>query len=231
MSKKSMSPSPNRSEVSLGCGYWLFQLILLPSMMHAINGMVSHPLTEAELNFTFFLINFVVVLWIFQHFLKNSAAYILGHPVDFFEGTVLGAVAYALLSILVKRFIHLLDPGFVNYNDASIAALGKGGFYLTLVGTIFLVPVSEECFYRGLLFRSLYKSSRPGAYVVSVSIFALIHIAGYFGHYTPLGLVLSFLQYAAAGLCLAWSYHRSGTIFTPILIHAMVNAYGIYNLR
>ena len=67
--------------------------------------------------------------------------------------------------------------------------------------------------------------------MVSICVFSLIHIVGFIGRYSPLELVLSFLQYVPAGLCLAWSYQRSGTVFAPILIHAMVNAYGICNLR
>ena len=39
------------------------------------------------------------------------------------------------------------------------------------------------------------------------------------------------LQYLPAGLCLAWSCIRGQTIFAPIVIHALVNAVGIYRLR
>jgi len=34
-----------------------------------------------------------------------------------------------------------------------------------------------------------------------------------------------------AGLCLAWSYTKSDTIFAPIVIHALVNATAIGFLR
>ena len=231
MSKKSLSASMNRSETALGFAWWLFQLILLPSMMRAINGTVSRPLTDAELNFTYFLINFIAIVCIFHRFLGSSASYTLSHPVLFLESVVLGAVAYALCAYLMNQFLAMLAPGFSNQNDASIAALGRSSFYLTAVGTIILVPPAEECFYRELIFRTVYKHSHAAAYVVSICVFSLIHIAGFIGLYTPLELVLSFLQYVPAGLCLAWSFQRSGTIFAPILIHAMVNAYGICNLR
>lgn len=231
MSKKYLSAAMNRSETGIGFAWWLFQLILLPSMLRAVNGIVSHPLTEAELNFTYFLINFIAIVCIFHRFLGCSASYTLSHPVVFLESVVLGAVAYVLCAILMNRFIAMLAPGFANQNDASIAAMSKGGFYLTAVGTVILVPPAEECFYRGLIFRTVYKRSHAAAYVVSICVFSLIHIVGFLGVYSPLELVLSFLQYVPAGLCLAWSYQRSGTIFAPILIHAMVNAYGICNLR
>ena len=44
-------------------------------------------------------------------------------------------------------------------------------------------------------------------------------------------MLMALLQYLPAGLCLAWSYAKSDTIFAPILIHALVNAWGIYEMR
>lgn len=219
------------NETSFGFGYFLFQLILLPSLLHAINGAVKHPLTQAELNFTFYLINFLAIICIFHYFLGSSFRHVINHPVDFFEGVVLGAVGYAFLSFVMHWCITKLDPTFVNRNDESIAALSKAGRYLMVVGTVILVPPAEECFYRGLIFHNLYKRSHAAAYLLSIAFFAAVHIVGFWNKLTPLGLVLSFLEYLPGGLCLAWSYARSGTICTPILIHAFINYYGIYHLR
>ena len=62
-------------------------------------------------------------------------------------------------------------------------------------------------------------------------LFSAIHILGYIGKASTLTLVLSFLQYLPAGLCLAWSYAKSETILTPIVIHTLINAWGIYEMR
>ena len=74
-----------------------------------------------------------------------------------------------------------------------------------------------------LIFRNLYGKSHWAAYLVSMLAFALIHILGYAGQYTPLEIFLAVLQYLPAGLCLAWSYTKADTIFAPIAIHATVN--------
>lgn len=229
MAKKSVSSYMTREETTVGLGWWVIQLILMPSLLRAINGMLSHPFSDAELNFTFFLINFLAVLFIFHRFLGSSAKRLLNHPVESFEAVVLGAVAYAACGYIMTWLLHQLSPGFANRNDASLAALSKGSYYMMAVGTVILVPPAEECFYRGLVFRNIYKTSHVAAYLVSIALFAAIHIVGY--RYTPMEMLLSFLQYVPAGLCLAWSYTKADTIFAPILIHAMVNAYGIYKLR
>ena len=126
---------------------------------------------------------------------------------------------------------YLLIPGYTNYNDESIAALSRGNYFLTLIGTVILVPLAEECIYRGLIFRNLYKKSHWAAYGISIAAFACIHIIGYIGQYSALELILAVLQYLPAGLCLAWAYTKAGTIFAPIFIHAAINFIAIRGLR
>jgi membrane protease YdiL (CAAX protease family) len=126
--------------------------------------------------------------------------------------------------------VSLLLPTFSNYNDAAIAEMSRGNAFLMLVGTVILVPPVEECLFRGVIFRNLYKKSHPAAYLISMMAFACIHILGYIGLYSPLELVLAVVQYLPAGLCLGWSYIRGDTILAPILIHAAVNYVTIRSL-
>ena len=100
-----------------------------------------------------------------------------------------------------------------------------------IISTVILVPPVEECLFRGVIFRNLYGKSRLTAYIVSILAFAVIHIIGYIGKYSAIELVMAFLQYLPAGLCLAWAYTKADTIFAPIVIHALVNAVSIGLLR
>lgn len=225
------SPGLSPTEAVWGWGCWAFQLFLLPSILSAVNGILPHRLSDSEINFLFFLINFLAVLLIFHAFLGRSLRQVTAHPAYFCQAVVLGLAAYFACSFLVEKCVHLLDPGFRNYNDASIAALGSGNFFLTALGTVVFVPVAEECFYRGLFFRHISEKSLWAAYLLSVLVFAAVHIVGFIGVYSPLEIFLCFLQYLPAGLCLAWSCAKSGTIFAPILIHTFINACGIFRMR
>ena len=100
-----------------------------------------------------------------------------------------------------------------------------------VIGTVVLVPPVEECFYRGLIFRNLYGKSRVLGYIASILAFSMIHIIGYIGAYSAVELLMACLQYLPAGLCLAWSYVRGGTLFTPIVIHAAINFLTIRHMR
>ena len=210
-----------------GFVYMAFQLLALGPLLVWANAQLDTPLAEAELNFTFYIINFIAVLLIFHDFLGNSLSYATSHIVQLLEAVILGFVFYQICFRLINFLVALVYPTFTNYNDEAILTMKQGNFFLMALGTVVLVPPVEECFFRGLIFRNLYASSKWAAYVVSILAFSAIHILGYIGTYSPVQMLQALLQYLPAGLCLAWSYTRADTIFAPILIHAAVNATAI----
>lgn len=230
MKKTFMSACPSHAETIWGWIWLFFQLALLGPVLVWCNAALGLSLSDTELNFAFFGINFLAVLWIFHDFIGKSAAQLKNHPAIFCQGVILGFAAYYACVLAMEWVLERLAPGYHNANDASIAALGRGSRFLMIIGTVVLVPPVEECFYRGLVFRPLYTRSPLAAYLVSMAVFSLIHVLGYLGSYSPWALVIAFLQYLPAGLCLAWSYTKTGTIFAPILIHALANAVGIYRM-
>ena len=198
-------------------------MLALPSFLYWANGQVDTPLSDPELNFLFYIVNFVAILLIFHNFLARSLSQLLHHPIDALQAAILGFVAYYVCYYAIDWLVSILIPGYTNYNDESIAALSRGNYFLTLIGTVILVPLAEECFFRGLIFRNLYSKSPRAAYIISIAAFACLHILGYIGSYAPADLLIAFLQYLPAGLCLGWSYIRGDSIFAPIFIHAAVN--------
>lgn len=228
---RSISSYLSSNETIAGFLYLAFQLLCLPSLLTFINDQLRPPLNTAELNFLFYMVNFIAILLIFHDFLSRSLRQVLQHPINFCEAVILGFVAYYACKWLTTQVMDLLVPDFSNYNDEAIAAMSKGNYFLMVIGACILVPPVEECLYRGLIFRNLYGKSRWAAYIVSILAFAVIHIIGYIGQYSALELIMAFLQYLPAGLCLAWSYTRGDTIFAPIVIHAAINAVSINLLR
>ena len=232
MAKTTIStPAPRRDETMVGFGWFAFQLILLPSLLTAVNGLLKKPLSSAEVNFTFFLLNFLAAVWIYHKFLGAAFKSVKAHPILFGQAIVLALVAYWLTSQAVNWALGKLDPGFVNQNDASISGMAQGSYYLMLLGTVILTPVAEECVYRGLIFRNIYGTSPVAAYLISMAAFSMVHIVSYVGVYTPLRLVLAFLQYLPAGLWLGWCYVKSGSIYGPMVMHGLINLYALNLLR
>lgn len=82
---------------------------------------------------------------------------------------------------------------------------------LVLIGV--LVPVWEELFFRGFLYKWFrnYWGVWPSI-VLSALLFGVFHII-------PLQILLA----AIMGVALAWIYERSNTLWAPILMHAVNN--------
>jgi membrane protease YdiL (CAAX protease family) len=92
---------------------------------------------------------------------------------------------------------------------------------------VILAPITEELLFRGLIFRSLFDRSKVLAYLVSMCLFSFIHLTNYIGYLDIQWLGLAFLEYLPAAYCLAFAYHNSGSILSPMLVHALVNMLSI----
>ena len=211
--------------------YLLFSLVLLPELLAVMNGYLPSPLGKVWINFLYFAINFLAVIWIFGGFFQRSLIYAGQHIGDFLLAVVAGFVAYWTCTWGLSWVFGQYFPDFSNLNDGSITGMVGTNFTVMFISTVILVPVAEESLHRGLIFGFLYPKHHAIAYSVSTAFFSLVHILGYVGLYSPLHLVLAFLQYVPAGLCLAWAYRKSGSIFAPMLMHAVINAMGMFAQR
>ena len=222
---------PADQEQIWGLVYLLFSVFLLPALLRQGNTRLPAPLNSSWFNFVYFICNFLFVFWIYRKFWKRSLIQAGQHFWDFWLGVILGAVGYWLLSFGLSILIHWIDPAYQNLNDSAIQGMAQGEFWILFVGSVCFVPLAEETLYRGLVFGALYPKNAIVAYTLSAAIFSAIHIIGYLGLYSTSHLVLAFIQYLPAGFALAWSYSKSGSIFAPILIHAINNAIGLLSMR
>lgn len=227
----SLSPQLSRNEVISGWSYYAFSMLALPIVLQYTNAFLDYPLNEARLNFVYYTMNFAAAALIFNRFLRISFRVAMKRAFPVLWYALLAYLGNSALSSIVISLIRVVSPGFANINDAGIAAMVGQDRMLMILGTVFFVPVAEELFYRGLMFRHLSSRSRTAAYLVSMGVFALVHVVGYLGSADALTLLLCFVQYLPAGYCLAWCYQSTGTILTPIVMHMLVNAYGLANLR
>lgn len=232
MKKHTTTPQPpSRREMLPGWIYLIAELFFLPSLLSAGNRLLPRPLSDAWLNFLFFSLNFLVILLIFHRLLRAGLTVARKDPWNFLVSSAACFVLYWLCAAALNRGILLLDPSFSNANDGSIAAMAGKHYRLMAIGTVLLVPPVEECLYRGLIFGGLYRKNRFLAYLLSILAFCAIHVLGFLGTRPPLMLALSALQYVPAGFFLALAFQKTGTIWSPILVHAAINAAAMYSVR
>ncbi len=220
-----------RRERLLGWSYLLISLFVMPSALELLNTLLAKPLSDTVLNLIFFAVNFLAVCIVFHRFLLASVKLALAKPLYCLRIALIGFAFYYCAMLFISRGIRWFYPNFSNVNDSAIADLSKEYTSAMAFATVFLVPITEETFYRGLIFQGLYQKNRSLAYCLSTLVFAGIHIMGYIGLSDWQTLLLCFVQYLPAGLALAWSYEKTDTIITPILIHIIVNQIGLIASR
>lgn len=229
MKKLSVITSPK--ERLWGLIYLVLQLLFIPSLLMLCNLLLDLQLNEAKINFLFFALNFICVTVILHRFLIENGKIALRAPVFVIVTAIGGYFLYTFSGSAVSILIQSLEPDFYNVNDSYISTLLADDFKLMILGTVLLVPITEESLYRGLIFGNLYNRSRLLAYIVSTLSFAALHVINYIGVYAPSHLLLCLLEYIPAGLVLGWAYARTNSIWTPILIHTMVNGIAVSVMR
>lgn len=210
-------------ETIAGWIYYAFQLFVLGLIVGAVNHLLGNPLSNAEMNILCFIINFAAIAVIFRKYLWGNLKTAMAKPGRTIGYALCGFVLYYVCSIVVSIMILMLNPNYANANDTNISGMLQEHTLLMTLCTVVLVPIAEETLYRGLMFGGIYPKNKVLAYVVSMSVFSLIHVVGYIGVYDPGMLVLSFFQYLPAGFFLAWTYVQTDSIVGSTLMHMIIN--------
>jgi len=129
--------------------------------------------------------------------------------------SVLAYVAYIACAIVVSS---LLDPEQeditreLGFDEGTLGAIAAG------ILIVVAAPISEEVFFRGLLFSGFRRS---GGFIIGA-----VASAGIWGlfHYTGPDSWPVILQLSIFGVILARLYDRTGSIWPPIAVHAVNNA-------
>lgn len=225
---KRLSLRMTRRELLWGFGYFLFYLMVLPSMLELLFSLLSWDYNSTQghlrLSLLYHGIIFLAMLLIFHRFLGKSLAAVKKRFWGFVQAVILGWVLYQAATSSIMLLCRLVKPDLQNLNNAFFADQARTNFTLTAIATVFLAPPVEECLFRGLLFSTIHQKSRFLAFAVSALAFALVHVSGYLSYYGALGSLLLLLQYLPAGLALGWAYEKADTILAPMVIHMVINA-------
>jgi membrane protease YdiL (CAAX protease family) len=101
----------------------------------------------------------------------------------------------------------------------------SGATAILMVSAVVLAPLVEEFIYRGFVQTSIMNmmgqgsAQRWGAIVIAAGLFSLVHS----GMAEWQGLPGLFV----VGLVLGWSYERTGSLLTPVLVHAGFNGINV----
>lgn len=123
------------------------------------------------------------------------------------------ALATALLAALANYGFALLLGGSAFSGGAELSGYGVEGFWASALAMVLLPAVTEELFFRGVLFSALERCGTWPALLLSSLAFALIH-----------GDIGNFAGPLAAGLLYGYLTYVLESIWPAIFAHIVSNA-------
>jgi membrane protease YdiL (CAAX protease family) len=140
---------------------------------------------------------------------------------------VLGYLFYDVVIMLVSALLMFVIKDVSNPNTQEVINQTKLDKDVMIFIAVLLAPIVEEILFRGVLFGMLRQKRRLLAYIVTVAAFAVYHLWQFFLIGFDWTILLYLLQYVPASLALCWCYEKSGTIWAPIVLHAIINLISI----
>lgn len=232
MARKAASASMNHTERLAGTIFFVVYLLVMPLLaqrLFALFELLLDTQIGAELqNALYYYLLFAVTLIIFHRYIGHTTSRLLDNLDRAAVTLFLGLLIFYGANELLYRVFHVFFHSRANLNDVTIAAQVNTAPRTTALIVIFLAPFVEETLFRGLVFGCLREKSAVVGYAVSALLFAFLHVWTFALSSWDVSYFALMLQYLAPGLVFAWAYDRSGTLWTSILLHAIVNALALY---
>lgn len=221
----------------------IFGLIYLPVHIFAtpffvawlafqISSVTSLKYTNANVTLLYYLVSFIVLLVFMRGYLLDSFSVFLDRNIQALSSALLGYVQYiALLYVMIAIVTLIKYKTGTNPNSAAISDQIAQNSRAMLLASTLLAPIVEETLFRGALFGLISRKSRVAAYIVSFLFFSSYHLWSFAAKgLDPMFLYYMF-QYLPGSLVLARCYERSGTIWSPIILHMMINGVSVLASR
>lgn len=176
----------------------------------------------------------ILVVWLARWHKEWRAAMVfperarLGRHLLF--GAIAGAIlvpAVGLVSVGLQVFFQQVAGHDVTTPEQIAPGLSPVSGVLLVLLAVVVAPISEEFFFRGVLFRTV--RDRHGfwpAALASAIPFGLVH-------YVPAPAIDALLLQVTmvfTGLGMAWIYERRGTIVAPVAAHMVFNVVGVVTI-
>lgn len=221
---KDFVPELTRLETVVGWVYMPIHVFLLPILIGMFQTLYpSGEISDITANMIYYAIGLVVIVIFFGKMLRREFDNLLDNFRHCVYGLCAGWCVWYVLTILFQVILMLLDLELANPNNETITAIAGKDFNKMMAIAVIGAPLIEEPIFRGVIFQSLRKRGRALAYVVSITLFSLYHVWQYaLVDMDPL-ILLYALQYVPITLAITWSYERSGSLWTPMIFHALNN--------
>ena len=216
------TPDCTKGEAAFGWFWLLVHMFVLPLLFAVVMPEVSAeaPLT---INYLYYGISMAVVFPVFLKLLRREFDHLLDRLWHCIKTFLAGYFLWYALGMIMSAIMTALGIDATPPNDQAIDVLAQENFGGVLAISVIAAPIVEEVLFRGVLFQSIRKRSRVGAYLASLAMFGLYHTWQFALLYQDPVYLLYSLQYIPITFALTWSYEKSGSLWTAIFFHASNN--------
>ena len=179
-----------------------------------------------------YLLSFILCFFIFRRFLRREFDIFLDSPIWSVMSIISGYIVMYILSImlsliLVQFFDAETITDMVEGATSASEQLATGTLFAL---NVFLGPFIFEPLFRGVIFGTLRKKSRALGYAVSMFAFSAYYVLPLAVSGLDWKVAFFAVQQIPAGFALAKTYERTNSIWPPIILHMMVNAFTLLGI-
>lgn len=225
---ESLTSTMTRRERLAALLYLPIHALLLPLVISSVAGTVLSGFSTAVIDAAYYALGFVLMLAFEWSFLRRDFDVLCERPLSVLVSVGVGYMTMFVLNFMMVAAMNLLlgDGSALtmvteNPNNNAVMELVELQYGPAAATSIFLAPLLEELLFRGAVFGTLMRKNRTLAYVVTLTAFGLYHV-WQAAIYDPWNL-LFIVQYIPAGFALCLTYEKSDTIWSPILLHMLIN--------
>lgn len=222
-----LSVHMTKSEITSGLVYLFLYIAVIPQVLFILFRLAGGQGGDAQVNLVFNVINAVMCLVLFHKYIMGNVNTLFNPFWGSVQAILLGLAMNCAFGWLARHAASYFFPALENLNDKLIVDLASENRPFVLLSTIVLAPIAEECLFRGVIFQNIFHKSPLSGYIVSVVLFAFLHVCTFIGEYSRLELLMTMLTYVPSGVALAWAYERADSILAPMIMHCLINAYGM----
>lgn len=223
-------PQMTRQEFCRGWVFFALYFLIFPVLMGTLQWVFDEKwgfyLSDAGYGVLYYVFSVAMVLLVFWSFLRHGVDLLLDWLPENLFALITGFAVAGVLHLLVDFLPYPVEnPLLVSWVEQYQAAPAA-----TTLIVVALMPFVEEVLFRGLLFGGLRRYGRPAAYGMTVVLYALYNVYQFVLITGDTRYLLTALQFLPMSLALTWCYDNGGSIWSPVVLHMLLNGITLWTL-
>lgn len=228
MDRRRWRPQLTRREQIRGLIFFALYFLVFPTLKMVVEWFFDHffglYLSEAMSAAVYYCIMGVLTVAVFWSFLKNGVTILTDFLPENLLAFATGLAGTGVLSLLFRLLPWPVEnPDLISWAEQYAYSPAA-----TIVIVVVLMPLIDEVLFRGLVFGSLRRFSRPLAWAASVLLFMVYSVWTFAVAYGDARYLVLAFQYLPMALTLTWCYDRGGSIWPTVVLHAVIDAVTLF---